>query len=76
MHVNFYYSFLKDKFIYFSLNVAASEPLLLPQRFICSSFLKLNTFEIINGQSYKSLISILSKTSIIIEPEGVHYRTE
>ena len=42
------------------------------QIYICfSSFFKLNIFKVIDGQSYKSLISILSRTSINIEPERV-----
>ncbi len=36
-----------------------------------SSFFKLNIFKVIDGQSYKSLTSTLSKTSINIEPEKV-----
>ena len=39
--------------------------------YIFSSFFKLNIFKVIGGQSYKSLTSTLSKTSINIEPEGV-----
>lgn len=34
-------------------------------------FFKLNTFKVMDSQSYKSLTLILSKTSIIIKPEGV-----
>jgi hypothetical protein len=40
--------------------------------YICySSSFKLNIFKVIDGQSYKSLTSTLSKTSINMEPEGV-----
>jgi hypothetical protein len=37
----------------------------------CSSSFKLNIFKVIDGQSYKSLTSTLSKTSINMEPAGV-----
>ncbi len=59
MHVYFYYSALEDKSIFFQIYIC------------CSSFFKLNIFKVIDGQSYKNLTSTLSKTSIIIEPEGV-----
>ncbi len=39
--------------------------------YVVISFFKLNIFKVINSQSYKSLTTTLSKTSIIIEPEEV-----